>query len=100
MSTVTVEDQKPGDEVSDTDQSVNLMANYLTISQDHFMHRMDVERVNFAKLFSDIKLHADAGLKLRQHESSTRFYDLFDSLLFLLGPAQEYQEIILKGCSK
>ena len=74
-----------------------------TIAQDHFMHRMDVERVNFRKLFRDIKLHVNVGLRFfqsKRNDSDTKFYELFDSLQFLLESAREHQETLLKGCSK
>jgi hypothetical protein len=75
----------------------------VSIKQDHFMQRMDVEKINFKKLFRDVRLHIDVGLKLYQAkrtESDARFHDLFESLDRLLGSVQKSQEILSKGCSR
>ena len=73
------------------------------IPQDHFMQRMNVERVAYRKLFRDIKLHVGNGLKVYQatrNDCDAKFYELFDSLQFLLESTQEHQETLVKGCSK
>lgn len=75
----------------------------VSIRQDHFMQRMDVERINFRKLFRDVRMHVDVGLKLYQakrNESDTRFHDLFESLRTLLESVQKSQEILSKGCAR
>ena len=75
----------------------------VSIRQDHFMQRMDVEKINFRKLFRDVRMHIDVGVKLYQAkrtDSDARFYDLFESLSSLLGSIQKCQEILSKGCSK
>ena len=75
----------------------------VSIKQDHFMQRMDVEKINFRKLFRDVRMHVDVGVKLYQakrNESDTRFCDLFESLGRLLDSAQKSQDVLSKGCSK
>lgn len=75
----------------------------VSIKQDHFMQRMDVEKINFKKLFRDVRLHTDVGLKLYQAkrtDSDARFHDLFEALDRLLGSTQKSQEILSKGCSR
>lgn len=64
---------------------------------------MDVEKINFRKLFRDIKLQVDVGVKLYQAkrtDSDAKFYELFDSLQFLLSPTRDHQETLVKGCAK
>ena len=75
----------------------------VSIKQDHFMQRMDVERINFRKLFRDVRMHVDVGLKLYQAkrtDSDARFHDLFESLDSLLVATQKSQEVLSSGCSK
>ena len=75
----------------------------VSIRQDHFMQRMDVEKINFKKLFRDVRMHIDVGVKLYQAkrtDSDARFHDLFESLDSLLGSIQKSQEILSKGCSR
>ena len=84
-------------------QEVSSSSPTVSIKQDHFMQRMDVERINFKKLFRDVRLHVDVGLKLYQAkrtDSDARFHDLFESLDLLLGSVQKSQEILSKGCSR
>lgn len=75
----------------------------VSIKQDHFMQRMDVERINFNKLFRDLRMHIDVGVKLYQAkrtESDARFHDLFESLSNLLVLVQKSQGVLSKGCPK
>lgn len=64
---------------------------------------MDVERINFRKLFRDVRLHVDVGLKLyraRRTEKDATFYEIFEKLDSVLVLAQEHQEYISKNVSK
>lgn len=64
---------------------------------------MDVERINFRKLFRDIRLHVDVGLKLyraKRTERDATFYEIFEKLDTALGLSQEHQEYILKNVSR
>ena len=75
----------------------------VSIRQDHFMQRMDVEKINFRKLFRDVRMHVDVGMKLYQAkrtESDARFYDLFESLNLLLESVQKSQDVLSKGCPR
>ncbi len=56
---------------------------------------MDVDRINFRKLFRDIQMHVDVGCKLYQSkrtENDYAFYEIFDKLNSIIGLAQEHQE--------
>ena len=75
----------------------------VSIRQNHFMQRMDVERINFSKLFRDLRMHIDVGVKLYQAkrtDSDAKFHDLFESLNSLLRSIQGSQEVLSKGCPK
>lgn len=75
----------------------------VSIRQDHFMQRMDVEKINFKKLFRDVRMHVDVGVKLYQAkrtDSDARFYDLFESLNSLLESVQKNQDVLSKGCPR
>ena len=87
----------------DNAQEVPAISPSVSIRQDHFMQRMDVERINFKKLFRDLRLHVDVGMKLYQAkrtDSDARFHDVFESLSILLESIQKSQDIISKGCPK
>lgn len=67
------------------------------------MQRMDVEKINFKKLFRDLRMHIDVGVKLYQAkrtDSDARFYDLFESLNLLLESVQKSQDVLSKGCPR
>lgn len=75
----------------------------VSIRQDHFMQRMDVEKINFRKLFRDVRMHVDVGVKLYQAkrtDTDARFYDLFESLNLLLESVQKSQDVLSKGCPR
>ena len=58
---------------------------------------MDVERINFRKLFRDVQMHVDVGCKLyksRRTENDSTFFEIFDKLNTLVGQAQEHQEYL------
>jgi hypothetical protein len=64
---------------------------------------MDVEKINFKKLFRDIRLHVDVGLKLyhaKRTEKDATFHEIFQNLDTALGQAQGHQEYILSNVSK
>lgn len=58
---------------------------------------MDVERINFRKLFRDIQMHIDVGCKLyraKRTDNDYTFYEIFDNLNNLIGLTQEHQEYL------
>lgn len=58
---------------------------------------VDREYEGFRKIFRDLRLHVDVGLKLyqaRRNDSDARFHDLFQMLDSLLGPAQKHQQTL------
>ena len=61
---------------------------------------VDREYEGFRKIFRDLRLHVDVGLKLyqaRRNESDARFHDLFQMLDSLLGPAQKHQQTLAQS---
>ena len=64
---------------------------------------MEVEKINFRKLFRDIRLHVDVGLKLyraKRSEKDATFYEIFEKLDSAVEQSQEHQEYILQNVSK
>ena len=64
---------------------------------------MEVERINFKKLFRDIRLHIDVGLKLyraKRTEKDATFFEIFEKLDVALGSTQEHQEYIIQHLAK
>lgn len=58
---------------------------------------MDIDKVNFRKLFRDIRMHVDVALKLyraKRTEDDSVFHDIFKKLDSILRQAQESQEYI------
>lgn len=64
---------------------------------------MDVEKINFGKLFRDIRMHVDVGLKLyraKRNEKDAAFFEIFEKLDSTLGQTQEHQEYLSAHVSK
>lgn len=64
---------------------------------------MEVEKINFRKLFRDIRVHVDVGLKLyraRRNEKDATFHEIFERLDSTIEKTQEHQEYLSKNVSK
>lgn len=64
---------------------------------------MDVEKINFRKLFRDIRAHVDVGLKLyraQRKEDDATFYEIFLKYQSLLEQVQSHQEYLSSRVSK
>ena len=63
----------------------------------------DVEKINFRKLFRDIDLHVDVGLKLykaQRSETDSTFYGIFSKLKEYLDDTHKHQEKVSANVSK
>lgn len=64
---------------------------------------MDAERVNFRKLFRDIRMHVDVGLKLyraKRTEDDATFYEIFEKIDSTVRLTQEHQEYLSANIAK
>ncbi len=64
---------------------------------------MEVENINFKKLFRDIRLHVDVGVKLyrtQRTEDDAKFNEIFYKLDSALELTQKHQEHMITRVSK
>ena len=57
----------------------------------------------FEKIFRDLRLHVDVGLKLyqaRRTDTDIRFLELFETVASLLTPTEQHQQALAQGAPK
>lgn len=62
--------------------------------------RLEKEYAGFKKLFRDLRLHVDVGLRLykaKRKEIDENFYAVFEELAILVDPVEQHQIALAEG---